>query len=86
MQHPSTAVLFEWDEYNERELAAHGVFPYEVEQMFWNNPQFSRNKRRAAALWRMVGCTDSGRRLMAFITWADEQDGVLRTVTGWEIS
>jgi hypothetical protein len=86
MQHPSTAVAFEWDEYNEAELAAHDVFPYEVEQVFWNDPSFSRNKKRATARWRMVGRTDRGRKLQVFIVWADERDGILRAVTGWEIS
>lgn len=86
MQHPSKAVAFEWDGYNEDELADHEVLPYEVEQMFWNGPRFSRNKKRAAARWRMVGRTDSGRKLQVFVVWADQRDGVLRAVTGWEIS
>jgi hypothetical protein len=86
MQQPSMAVAFEWDEYNEAELAAHEVLPYEVEQMFRNGPRFSRNKRRAAARWRIVGRTDGGRKLQVFVVWADERDGVLRAVTGWEIS
>jgi hypothetical protein len=86
LQHPSKAVVFEWDGYNEAELADHEVLPYEVEQMFWNGLQFSRNKKRAAARWRMVGRTDSGRKLQVFVVWADQRDGVLRAVTGWEIS
>jgi hypothetical protein len=86
LQHPSKAVAFEWDEYNEAELADHEVLPYEVEQMFWNGPRFSRNKKRAAARWRMVGRTDSARKLQVFVVWSDQRDGVLRAVTGWEIS
>jgi hypothetical protein len=86
MQHPSQAVAFEWDEYNEGELADHEVLPYEVEQVFWNGPRFSRNKKLATARWRMVGRTDGGRKLQVFVVWADERDGVLRAVTGWEIS
>jgi hypothetical protein len=54
--------------------------------MFRNGPRFSRNKRRAAARWRIVGRTDGGRKLQVFVVWADERDGVLRAVTGWEIS
>jgi uncharacterized DUF497 family protein len=86
MQHPALAVAFEWDRYNEEELANHGVLPYEVEQAFWNGARFSRNKKRASARWRMVGLTDRGRKLQVFIVWADESDGILRAVTGWEIS
>ena len=86
MQHPSQAVAFEWDEYNEAELAAHEVLPYEVEQAFWNGARSARNKERATARWRMVGRTDGGRKLQVFVVWADERDGVLRAVTGWEIS
>jgi uncharacterized DUF497 family protein len=86
MQSPSQAVAFEWDDYNEGELGNHGVLPYEVEQAFWNSPKFSRNKKRAPAQWRMVGRTDGGRKLQEFFVWADERDGILRAVTGWEIS
>lgn len=85
-RHPTSAVAFEWDRYNEDELGAHDVLPYEVEQAFWNGPTFSRNKKTAAARWRMIGRTDGGRELQVFIVWADEQDGILRAVTGWEIS
>jgi hypothetical protein len=85
MQHPSQAVAFEWDGHNEGELADHEVLPYEVEQVFWNGPRFSRNKKRATAQWRMVGHTNGGRMLQVFVIWADERDGVLRAVTGWEI-
>jgi uncharacterized DUF497 family protein len=85
MQHPSQAVAFEWDVHNETELAGHEVLPYEVEQVFWNGPRFSRNKNRAAARWRMLGRTDGGRTLQVFVVWADQRGGILRAVTGWEI-
>lgn len=86
MRHPSCAGSFEWDEHNEAELAGHNVMPWEVEDLFFEGrPTFHCNKRSAAATWRMSGChPTSGRPLHIFILWADEDEAVLRVVTGWQ--
>jgi len=83
-RHPSTAEAFDWDEFNERELGRHRVRPGEAEALFMNNPRFVRNKKARAATWYMEGRhPTSGRPLKIFITWADEDAGLLRVVTGW---
>ena len=81
---PRYATAFEWDSSNEEHLAQHDVLPYEVEQVFRNDPQWRRNKRGRAAQYVMDGRTDSGRSLRVLVTWADEAGRVLRAATAWD--
>jgi hypothetical protein len=81
---PRYAASFEWDSSNEEHLAQHDVSPYEVEQVFRNDPQWRRNKRGRAAQYVMDGRTDAGRSLRVLVTWADEVERVLRAVTAWD--
>ena len=50
---------FEWDDGNERELAAHGIRPQEAKEVFLNGPTWRRDKttRRATTTW-MVALTE----------------------------
>jgi hypothetical protein len=45
------------DEDNEAEMAAHGVTPEEVWQVWTNAPRYFRNKRGRSATHLMVGPT-----------------------------
>jgi hypothetical protein len=68
------AAAFEWDSSNEEHLAQHDVSPYEVVQVFRNDPTWRRNKRGRAAQYVMDGRTDAGRSLRVLVTWADEAE------------
>lgn len=86
MKHPITAIEFQWDEHNERELAAHDIRPAQVEQVFFDaNPQWAPNKKSAAGTWLMTGPDLGGRMLTISIMWADEDERILRAITGWRV-
>ncbi len=81
--HPGLAEEFEWEEGNERELAAHHVRPSEVEAVFLNGPIGMRNKQGRSGDWKMVGFTDAGRAL-TLIVLVKDAGRVLRPITGWD--
>lgn len=74
---------FEWDEGNEEELGRHRITPYEVEQVFENEPTWARNKRGRAGDWIVVGRTNGGRVLTIVFLLKGETD-IVRPVTGWD--
>lgn len=80
---PWNAEAFEWDDGNERELAAHAVSPSEVEDLFEQGPTWLPNKRQRAADWKMVGYTLGGRSLTVVVRWYEARR-ILRPVTGWD--
>jgi uncharacterized DUF497 family protein len=80
---PWHAEAFEWDDGNESELAAHGVTPVEVEDMFAEGPVWLPNRRRRAGDWKMVGYTPAGRALTVVVV-CNEARRTLRAVTGWD--
>ncbi len=61
--HPRDAEGFEWDEANEDELWDHRIRPWEVEEVFWNRPEWVRNKREGSGDYKMVGRTNGGEGL-----------------------
>lgn len=81
--HPSQAEEFEWDEGNERELAAHRIRPEEVEEVYCDHPIFMRNKQGRSGDWKMVGYTDAGRAL-TIIVLVKDAGRILRAITGWD--
>jgi uncharacterized DUF497 family protein len=80
---PWNAEAFEWDDGNEGELAAHGVTPIEVEDLFVKGPVWIPNKRHRPGDWKMVGYTPGGRALTVVVVWNDARLS-LRPVTGWD--
>lgn len=66
------------DDGNEEHLAQHGVSPYDVEQVFRNDPTWRRSKGGRAAQYVMDGRTDAGRTLRVLVLWADDAERVLR--------
>lgn len=52
-----------FDDWNEQEMARHGVVPREVQQVLDETPRFFRNKRGHVAELLMVGPTYGGRLL-----------------------
>ena len=53
----------EFDEYNESEMARHGVTEREVRQVLRGEPVFVRNAGRHSAPYLMIGRTRGGRLL-----------------------
>lgn len=81
--HPKDAEWFEWDEWNERELWAHRILPWEVEQVFLNGAAWSRNKKAGSGDYKMLGRTDGGRRL-TIVVQVKSRGRMLRAITGWD--
>jgi hypothetical protein len=74
---------FDWNEGNASELARHHITPYEVEQVFDNEPIWSGNKRRRAGNVQMHGRTNGG-RLLTIVCLLNGT--TLRAVTGWDMT
>ena len=59
-------VAFEWDEWNTEKIYHHRVTPDEVEQCFFNKPQWHKRKPtniKEQERFYLMGYTDSGRLL-----------------------
>ena len=80
--HPSDGEGFEWDEWNERELARHRISPWEVEDVFGNSPKWAPNKIAGSGEWKMVGRTEGGRP-MTIVLDVNVRNRWLRVITGW---
>lgn len=73
---------FEWDEGNFLHIQlGHGIIPEEAEEVFANNPLFSRTKKGHYAAF---GPTLEGRFLT--IVFELKKNGVARPITGWDMS
>jgi uncharacterized DUF497 family protein len=81
--HPSRAEAWKWDEGNESELAAHGISPAEVYEVWANSPSWAPNARHRSGDWKMCGRTDGGRRLAIVVGFYPDR-GLLRAITGWD--
>lgn len=64
------------------ELAAHGIAPWEVEEVFLNEAAWGRNKKAGSGDWKMVGWTDDGRALTIIVRVIAANE-TLRAITGW---
>lgn len=84
--HPAQAAGFEWDDANEGHLAARGITPWEVEQVFLNGPVWVPNRKNRSGAWKMVGWTDGGRALTIIVAAGESREtpGMLRAFTGWD--
>ena len=71
------------DEDNEAEMAAHGVTPEEVWQVWTNAPRYFRNKRGRSATHLMIGPTFGGRMLTVPLA-PTAQDDVWRPATAYD--
>jgi hypothetical protein len=75
----------EFDEYNEAELAAHQITPYEVMQILRNRFTVRRNRRNRSGNHQLIGETD-GSRVLTIILAATTEPDRWRPVTGWDSS
>jgi uncharacterized DUF497 family protein len=77
------SVEFEWDEDNVEHLAAHGISPEEVEDLFEGPVLRRRGGTDARDRFRVLGRTPAGRYLAIVIQ--QKGRGVIRAFTGWEM-
>ncbi len=80
---PSHAEALLWDEGNESELGVHRISTVDVEEVFWSNPIWFRNRRNRSGDWKMLGRTGGGRVLTIVCAW-EEDRRALRPITGWD--
>src|SRR3954453_21788579 len=80
--HPTRAAGFEGDEYNMEHLAAHGIAPWEAEEVCFNRPVWLPDEGYRPDRWKAIGRTDSGRYLTVVVQVKDNGD-TLRPFTGW---
>jgi uncharacterized DUF497 family protein len=77
--------MFEWDAYNEREVAAHSVEPDEAEEAFEDERLLARRayekdgERRQA----IIASTRAGRLLGVVYTW---RGAAIRVITAYPVS
>lgn len=81
--HPEEAEAWEWDEGNESHLAAAGISPIEVEDIFANGPKWVRNRSHRSGDWKMMGLTRGGRPLTIVLKLHVDRR-TLRPITGWK--
>lgn len=62
-------------------LAAHGILPVDVEDVFWGNPVWAPSKPPRPGRWRMIGFTLGGTALTIVVALTG--DGKVRPITGW---
>ena len=69
-------------EFDESELAAHGVTIDEAVEVFWNGFDVRRNKKHHGG-YQLIGRTDAGRSLKLIVY--ERREGIIRVKTGWDI-
>ncbi len=69
-------------EFDEDELAAHGINVDEAAEVFWNGFEVMRNKRQGTG-YQIIGLTDAG-RVLKVIAY-EKRKGLIRVITGWPV-
>ena len=69
-------------EFDEDELARHGITADEVVEVIWNGFEVQRNKRIHGG-YQLVGYTDGGRKLKLIVY--ERRKALLRVITGWDV-
>ena len=69
-------------EFDEDELAKHGITVDEVVEVIWNGFGVRRNKRYHGG-YQVIGYTDGGRWLKLIVY--EKQKGLIRVITGWDV-
>ena len=68
-------------EFDEDELAGHGITVDEVVEVIWNGFEVRRNKRIYGG-YQLVGYTDGGRKLKLIVY--ERRKALIRVITGWD--
>jgi uncharacterized DUF497 family protein len=74
--------VFEWDDGNRGEIAAHGILPGECEEAMGDRRRLAREVDNGRGEWRagMIGSTRAGRLLVVVYTMRADR---FRVVTAW---
>ena len=67
-------------EFDEDELAGHGITVDEAIEVIWNKFDVRRNKKRHHG-YQLIGHTDAGRAINLIVY--EKSKGIIRVVTGW---
>ena len=88
IQYPSVVYWQKFDptefdlEFDEDELARHGITADQVVEVIWNGFEVQRNKRIHGG-YQLVGYTDGGRKLKLIVY--ERRKALLRVITGWDV-
>ena len=80
--------VFDWDEFNQREIWGHGVRDLEVEECFENDhsvihhPKWKAEPEKYSNRYVVKGVTHGGRKLLIFIDY--KGGNFIRPVTAWD--
>lgn len=69
-------------EFDENELAGHGITIDEAIEVIWNGFEVRRNKRYHGG-YQIIGTTDAGRQLKLIVY--EKKKNVIRVITGWDV-
>lgn len=69
-------------EFDEDELAGHGVTIDEAVEVIWNGFEVRRNKGYRGG-YQLIGHTDAGRMLKLIVY--EKRKGLIRVITGWDV-
>ena len=69
-------------EFDDDELAQHGITVNEVVEVIWNGFLVRRNKRIHGG-YQLIGDTDGGRKLKLIAY--EKRTGFIRVITGWDV-
>jgi len=67
-------------EFDDEELAAHGITIDEAVEVIWNKFDVRRNKKRHGG-YQLIGYTDAGRPINLIVY--GKSRAIIRVVTGW---
>lgn len=69
-------------EFDEDELARHGITVDDAVEVMWNKFDVSRNRRDRIG-YQLIGETDGGRSLKLIVY--EKRKGLIRVITGWDV-
>lgn len=81
--------VFEWDEFNEREIWDHSVRDFEVEECFENDYVVRPHKKARSEpvkygdRYMVTGSTNGGRKLVVIVQ--HKEGNLVRPITAWDI-
>lgn len=79
----------DWDEQSISEVAAHGLYPWEVEEAALydtsRQAKWTSDDKHGKRIQILGTCEWNGKKLRVFIRIIDEEMGVGRVITAWEV-